>query len=332
MISQESWFIAARSDQLKTRPLPRTILDRPIVLFRDSDSRAIALEDRCPHKGVSLSLGRVNENSIECPYHGLCFDSKGYCTAQPSSAPNESNAYKRIPAFPITEQDDWIWIYMGQDHNPDLPPRYEKQSGYGWFELHNVMQASANLILDNGLDCSHTGFVHRGLFRSGPNQLVDANIRETDSGFIVETSGEKSSGSIDLTALATGGGPIKHTETFIRPHTLQVDYWSGKAHFVTYLICTPEQSDRTRVYTRQGVRFPPFTPIATLFLNLVARKIVSQDKRILENQMAQVLRFGESYHLGANADAPSRWLYREFKSDINHSANNNKVEHVKYKL
>jgi phenylpropionate dioxygenase-like ring-hydroxylating dioxygenase large terminal subunit len=332
MISQETWFIAARSDQLKHRPLSRTILDRPIVLFRDSDNRAIALEDRCPHKGVSLSLGRVNKNSIECPYHGLCFDATGNCTAQPSSSPGESNVYKRIPAYPITEQDDWIWVYIGHDQNPDPPPRYKKQAGYGWFELHNVMQASMSLILDNGLDCSHTGFVHRGLFRSQPSQLVDVDITETDSGFFVETRGEKPSGSIDLTALATGGGPIKHTETFVRPHTLQVDYWSGKAHFVTYLICTPEQSDRTRVYTRQGVRFPPVTPIATLFLNLVARKIVSQDKRILENQMAQVLRFGESFHLGANADAPSRWLYRELKSDSDKTGKNKISERVEYKL
>ena len=86
------------------------------------------------------------------------------------------------------------------------------------------------------------------------------------------------------------------------------------------------------MYTRQGVRFPPVTPIATLFLNLVARKIVSQDKRILENQMAQVLRFGESFHLGANADAPSRWLYRELKSDSDKTGKNKISERVEYKL
>jgi phenylpropionate dioxygenase-like ring-hydroxylating dioxygenase large terminal subunit len=309
----ENWFIAARSDQVKRRPLRRLILERPLVLFRDSDGGVAVLEDRCPHKQVALSLGRVVGDSIECPYHGLCFDAGGRCTAQPSRASGEQLPKHRVPCFPAVEQDDWIWVYLGSN-SPPPPPRHEKLQGYGWFELHNVMAASMDLVLDNGLDCSHTGIAHRGLFRSYPSQLVTSRIEQTATGIRVETIGERATGKLDASALAGRGALIEHVDTFIWPHTVRVDYRFGRAHFVTILVCTPETASRTRVYTRQGVRMPPVTTLATLVSNLVTRRIVAQDRRILENQAAQIECFGRPSRPSANADAPTRWLRRALRA------------------
>ena len=97
----------------------------------------------------------------ECPYHGLCFNGEGPCTAQPSRAPGEALPRARVPCFPVVEQDEWIWVYPGTNPAPPPPPRYAKAPGYGWFELHNLMAAPMDLVLENGLDCSHTGIVHR---------------------------------------------------------------------------------------------------------------------------------------------------------------------------
>jgi phenylpropionate dioxygenase-like ring-hydroxylating dioxygenase large terminal subunit len=308
----ENWFIAARSDQLRTRPLRRFILGRPLVLFRDSRRRAAALEDRCPHKQVALSMGRVVGDSVQCPYHGMCFDAVGRCTAQPARGPDEPMCGDRVPHFPVSEQDDWIWVYLGSSPPPPAP-RHEKTSGYGWFELHNVMQAPMELILDNGLDCSHTGIVHRGLYRSDPSQVVTCRIEETATGIRVETLGERASGKVDSSALVGAGVAIEHIEVFTRPHTLRVDYRFGRAHFVTILVCTPETESRARVYTRQGVRMPPVTTLATVVSRLVTARIVAQDKRILENQAAQIAFFGRPSHPTANADAPTRWLRRALR-------------------
>lgn len=309
----ENWFIAARSDQVKDRPLRRIILERPLVLFRDSSRRVSILEDRCPHKHVALSLGRIVGDSIECPYHGLCFSGDGRCTVQPSRGPNEPLPIKRVPHFLVAEQDDWIWVYLGSNTAPPPPPRYEKTPGYGWFELHNLMAASMDLVLENGLDCSHTGIVHRGLFRSYPSQVVTSRIEETATGIRVYTIGERGSGRLDSTALAGSRAPIEHIDAFIRPHTVRVDYRVNAAHFVTILVCTPETASRTRVYTRQGVFMPPVTTLATLVSNFLTRKIVAQDKRILENQAAQIEQFGGPSRITTNADAPTRWLRRTFR-------------------
>lgn len=336
MCDPENWFIAARSDQVKHRPLRRIILERPLVLFRDSRRRVAALEDRCAHKHVALSLGRVVSDSIECPYHGLCFSGEGRCTAQPCRAPGEPLLGKRVPHFRVVEQDDWIWVYLGSNPVPPAPPRHEKTPGYGWFELHNVMAAPMELVLDNAVDCSHTGIVHRGLFRSYPSQLVTSRIKRTINGIRVDTVGERASGRLDSTVLAGSGTPIEHIDAFIRPHTVRVDYRFGRAHFVTILVCTPETATRTRVYTRQGIFMPPFTALATLVSRFVIRKIVAQDRRILENQAAQITLFGGPSRPSANADAPTRWLRRALRETAPAASAGNdagpRTEEVQYKL
>jgi len=328
----ENWFVAARSDQVRRRPLRRIILERPIVLFRDSCGRICALEDRCPHKQVALSLGRVVGDSIECPYHGLCFGGDGACRAQPARAPGEPMFAKRVPSFRVVEHDGWIWIYLGIDVTPPPAPRYEKTAGYGWFELHNVMAASMDLILDNGLDCSHTGIVHPGLFRSYPSRLVTSRIERTATGIAVETLGERATGRLDSTAIAGSTAAIAHVDAFIRPHTVKVDYRVGRMHFVTILVCTPETATRTRVYTRQGVLMSPITPLATLVSNIVTRRIVAQDKRILESQAEQIALFGEPSRPTMNADAATRWLRRAMRTAQSLPASPVKLEEVQYRL
>lgn len=334
--SPENWFVAARSDQLRGRPLRRILLGRPIALFRDSRGRACALEDRCPHKQVALSLGRVVGDAIECPYHGLCFGGDGRCSAQPARAPGEPMFAKRVPSLRVVEQDDWIWVYAGSDASPPPAPRYDKTSGYGWFELHNVIAAPMDLILDNGLDCSHTGVVHPGLFRSYPSQLVTSRIERTTTGIAVETLGERASGRLDSTAIAGSGRAIAHVDAFIRPHTVKVDYRIGRTHFVTILVCTPETATRTRVYTRQGVFMPPVTTLATLVSAVVTRRVVAQDKRILENQAEQMALFAEPSRPTMNADAPTRWLRRAMRTRdalaAAQPAAADKLEEVRYRL
>lgn len=40
-----------------------------IAVFRTSDNRVFALEDRCPHKNGPLSQGIVHDGCVTCPLH-----------------------------------------------------------------------------------------------------------------------------------------------------------------------------------------------------------------------------------------------------------------------
>ena len=69
----ESWYVACASAELGPEPIARRVHDRPIVLFRDGQGAAGALHDRCPHRGVALSLGQIAEGAVACAYHGWRF-------------------------------------------------------------------------------------------------------------------------------------------------------------------------------------------------------------------------------------------------------------------
>ncbi|HVI62767.1 MAG TPA: Rieske 2Fe-2S domain-containing protein, partial [Bradyrhizobium sp.] len=82
---RNAWYVAAWSDDLADgQLLSRTILKEPVVLFRKSDGHLAALQDRCPHRFAPLHMGKIIDGDrVQCPYHGLEFDSSGACVLNP---------------------------------------------------------------------------------------------------------------------------------------------------------------------------------------------------------------------------------------------------------
>ena len=145
-------------------------MDEPVCLFRDSDGRVAALYDRCPHRSVPLSQGRVLNDDIECAYHGFRFDRTGRCV----HIPTEQHVPRavRTRSYPVVEQMQFVWIWMGDPAkaDPALVPTYEQMgcngsNGGRWqFEPYFMMEIKANysLLFENLLDTSHISFLHIG--------------------------------------------------------------------------------------------------------------------------------------------------------------------------
>ena len=72
------WWVAARSDEIKEKPVSRWLLETPVVLYRLEDGTPAALYDRCPHRWAPLSEGHVEGDKIICPYHGMQFNIEGH--------------------------------------------------------------------------------------------------------------------------------------------------------------------------------------------------------------------------------------------------------------
>lgn len=71
---KNAWYVGAWSHELGDAPLARTLLGEDVVLFRTGKGQAAALEDRCCHRAVKLSLGETVENGLQCGYHGMVFE------------------------------------------------------------------------------------------------------------------------------------------------------------------------------------------------------------------------------------------------------------------
>src|SRR5262245_40095835 len=56
---------------------------RSIAVFRGADGKLRALEDRCAHRHVKLSIGQVAGCSLTCAYHGWSYDGEGHLLEVP---------------------------------------------------------------------------------------------------------------------------------------------------------------------------------------------------------------------------------------------------------
>ena len=197
---RNAWYCAALGHELAPgkATLARTILDQPIVFYRDAAGRPVALADRCPHRFAPLSKGKVVDGVIECPYHGLRYGSTGACVHNPHGPiPNAA----RVPSFPLLERFGLLWIWMGEparadaDKLPDFgviagDAQHAVVSGY----LH--VRANYELVTDNLLDLSHAAYLHP--FLSSPDSNARNRFEMKQSGNTVwsynHTPGEPISG------------------------------------------------------------------------------------------------------------------------------------------
>jgi phenylpropionate dioxygenase-like ring-hydroxylating dioxygenase large terminal subunit len=160
---RNSWYVAAWDREISRHPLARTFLDQPVVLYRMEDGTPVALEDRCCHRQLPLSMGKVEGDALRCGYHGLKFDSSGLCIEIPGQVNLPPQA--RVRAYPTAERFNWLWIWMGEaaKADPALIPDWWWADHPDWaFSRPEMIHVKANyqLISDNVLDVTHLAYVH----------------------------------------------------------------------------------------------------------------------------------------------------------------------------
>ena len=170
MFLKNCWYAAMWSQDLAETPVARTLLNEPVVLFRQADGTPAALTDRCCHRAAPLSRGRCVGDYLECGYHGLQFDAAGTCVAIPgqSAIPPEA----RVRSYPVREIQKTVWIWMGEPDKadesaiPDLPWLDDP----GWVSTPGEFNLKANyqLLVDNLLDITHALYVHRNTIGADP--------------------------------------------------------------------------------------------------------------------------------------------------------------------
>src|SRR5262247_2875484 len=115
------WYVACLSSELGRRPIARSVAGVPIALFRGEGGAPGALLDRCAHRNVPLSLGRVRDAGLACAYHGWRYDRRGACLEVPGLT-DSREAKGRVPAYPALERDGFVWVYSAPDAAPSAEP------------------------------------------------------------------------------------------------------------------------------------------------------------------------------------------------------------------
>lgn len=170
MFLRNSWYVAAWDREISHVPLARTLLGEPVVLYRKQSGAPVALEDRCCHRHLPLSMGKVEGDRLRCGYHGLLFDASGKCVEIPGQDGVPPQA--RVRSYPLHEKYGWVWIWMGEAGraDPALIPDWWWAEHKDWaFTRPDRVHLECNyqLIADNVLDVTHLAYVHASSIGSG---------------------------------------------------------------------------------------------------------------------------------------------------------------------
>lgn len=310
------WYPACQSSDIDRKPVGITLMETPLVVFRDSGGEARALADRCPHRNLALSCGRVTrQGELECGYHGWRFAGDGTCTAVPGLVGEQSAAAaaRTVPSYRTTEADGFVWVWADETAEPTRPPFALPPldgRGAGQVVFTYDLECTLHAALENHLDVPHTAFLHQGIFRGGDSRDIEVVRREVRDGIEVEYIGEP-----------VGLGPIRgrqgsevtfdHWDRFFLPGIAQIEYRVGTwLRIVNTILHLPLSPFRTRAWF--VVRFWTPAPASAVRPIVLARgrKILKQDAEVLASQTENIRRFGGERYTSTDLDVMGNAIWR----------------------
>jgi phenylpropionate dioxygenase-like ring-hydroxylating dioxygenase large terminal subunit len=120
----DRWFPIARSEEVIPRYVVQAqLLGQEIALWRDDGGAMNAWENRCPHRGVRLSIGFNTGMDLRCQYHGWRFATgSGQCTYIPAHPNQKPAAAMRATLYACAERHGFVWASLGLRAEPSAMP------------------------------------------------------------------------------------------------------------------------------------------------------------------------------------------------------------------
>lgn len=159
------WHPVASLDQFaETDVLAVRLLGEDLVIWRNGE-QFCAWRDLCIHRGARLSLGKVLDGQLRCPYHGWTYNDAGACVHMPAHPEQTPPAKARAQVYQVRERYRLLWVCLGEPRG-DLPPFPEWDSSrFGLAVCGPYAHARAHgpRLIENFLDAAHFPFVHEGM-------------------------------------------------------------------------------------------------------------------------------------------------------------------------
>ncbi len=162
---RDYWYPVQYVDQIRDEPLAIKLLGEDIVLVRDGE-KIRALHDRCPHRGVPLSLGRREfPGTLSCAYHGWTFNLEdGKLCAVLTDGPESPICGRlKVRNYPVEQRLGMVWIYMGSGQVPpverDIPEELTKYD-FVMGGRTDVRKGNWRFAAENGFDEGHAKYLH----------------------------------------------------------------------------------------------------------------------------------------------------------------------------
>lgn len=283
-ILSRGWFPVAVSADLTVAPVAARLLDVALVVFRSGGKAVVAL-DRCPHRGVLLSKGRVEEDEIVCPYHGLHFAGGGQCTAIPSDPTALIPRSLALTVLPSLERFGLIWTTL-RGEAPLLPEFEAGEDPDYQLIVPPVIDivGSIGRQMEGFLDVAHFAWAHLGSFGDSSNPVVPSyKVETTPRGFRATYVSTVSNYPPALQHLAPRGFLWGRVFDVFLPFAARlVVHFPGAARLWILNVPSPMSARQTRLFSPVARNFDKDGSVQAV--HDFNRTVFAEDKAMIEMQ------------------------------------------------
>lgn len=287
---RDCWHPVTHTDALADQPLRVTLLGEPVVLWRDSGGEPNALNDVCIHRGTALSLGRVIDDQLMCPYHGWRYGSDGRCKAIPQLAdPGRVPGKARVAAYRCQSRYGIVWVALGEPRWP-LPEVPELETPEEWQVVAcgpYAWKSDASRQVENFTDFGHFPWVHPGLLGDPARPVVPLHTVETDGHILryeIVRPEAPNSEEFPVFANEQAGSPERRSRYQLHlPYTIVLRLgWGGERGMVYFFASQPVGDEACAGYLMIGRNYDRDQPVKVL--QDFEDTIFEQDRRMVESQ------------------------------------------------
>ncbi|MEU1850579.1 aromatic ring-hydroxylating dioxygenase subunit alpha [Streptomyces sp. NPDC019990] len=293
----DHWYPVALSRRLRReRVLATAFAGERIALFRGRSGEVHALEDRCAHRQVPLSMGVVEGETLRCRYHAWAYRGDGRISQIPYLAKGDRRPPRGVRGYPVREAYGLVFVFPGDPRRaastplPELPafgsPRYRTMT------YSRTVRCHYSFMHENLLDMNHQ-FLHRGVVGRLHPQLLgyEADERSVEARYLFTHAGGKRNRSAGLLAAEGFGGGTADVMTIRTEYPYQtldlVPQNAERPAFRLWAAYVPEDAEQRTCHAygllmieKPGV--PGLLGLAWPFIRRFTERVFAEDRTAVE--------------------------------------------------
>ncbi|MFE7168589.1 Rieske 2Fe-2S domain-containing protein [Streptomyces sp. NPDC057616] len=163
----DHWYPVALSRGVRAgRAVAATFAGERIALYRGESGTVHALEDRCAHRQVPLSMGVVEGETLRCCYHAWAYRGDGRISQIPYLSKGDGRPPRGVRGYPVREAYGLVFVFPGDPERAETVPLPALpafgSARYRTMTYSRTVRCHYSFMHENLLDMNHQ-FLHRGV-------------------------------------------------------------------------------------------------------------------------------------------------------------------------
>jgi phenylpropionate dioxygenase-like ring-hydroxylating dioxygenase large terminal subunit len=179
------WYAILESNEIKKGKIVGVMrMGEKMVAWRDTKGDLSVMIDKCPHRGVAFSVGKLAGDCIRCPFHGFEYDTNGNCKLVPANGRvSEPPKALHVHSYQVREEHGFVYIWWGESREtyPPVPWFESIKDDMVYTTLKDQWTNHYARAIENQLDVVHLPFIHHNTIGRGNRTLVNGPIAREES-------------------------------------------------------------------------------------------------------------------------------------------------------